>query len=363
MFIGGVEKFDEKFDALPPATHAPTINLMRVSTDQLARTLEKKLAPAWLITGDEPLLVGEAADAIRARARTEGYAGRDLFFVERNFDWSELLASSQSLSLFAERRIIELKMPSPRPGKDGGAVLAQLVADPAPDTLLLVVTGRPERDTWSTAWFKAFEKSGVVVQSWPVEIGQLPQWIVARAGRHGLAIEPDAAQLLAERVEGNLLAAHQEIEKLALLHAGGTVCADDVLAAVANSARYDVYQLGEAALDGDAARSLRILEGLRAEGAEPALVLWALCRELRALAEARRNPGAAAGYGRQAERRAALLARALHRTASQPLAPHFIEAGRIDRQVKGLGQGDPWTGLTGLVATLAGVLLPEAPAA
>jgi len=335
---------------------------MRITTDKLLRTLEKTLAPAWLVAGDEPLLVGEAADAIRARARAEGYTGRDLFFVERSFDWSDLLASSQSMSLFAERRIIELKMPSPRPGKEGGAVLAQLVTDPAPDTLLLVVTGRPERETWSTAWFKAFEKNGVVVQSWPVEIGQLPQWIVARAGTHGLAIEPEGARLLAERIEGNLLAAHQEIEKLALLHTGGTVSAEVVLAAVANSARYDLFQLGEAALDGDAPRSLRILEGLRAEGAEPALVLWALCRELRALAEARFNPGAAAGYGRQVERRAALLARALRRTASEPLAPHFVAAGRIDRQIKGLGRGDPWTGLTGLTAALAGVQLPEAPA-
>jgi DNA polymerase-3 subunit delta len=336
---------------------------MRVSTDQLARTLEKKLAPVWLVIGDQPLLVGEAADAIRARARAEGYTGRDLFFVDRNFDWSELLASAQSLSLFAERRIIELKMPTPRPGKDGGTVLAQLVTDPAPDTLLLVVTGRPERDTWSSAWFKAFEKNGVVVRSWPVEIGQLPQWIIARAGRHGLTIEPDGAQLLAERVEGNLLAAHQEIEKLALLHAGGTVSVDDVLAAVANSARYDVYQLGEAALDGDAERSLRILDGLRAEGAEPALVLWALCRDLRALAEARADPGAAPGYGHQAERRAALLERALRRTVGQPLGPHFIAAGGVDRQIKGLGQGNPWTGLTALVAAFSGVAFPEAPAA
>jgi DNA polymerase-3 subunit delta len=242
-------------------------------------------------------------------------------------------------------------------------VLAQLVSDPAPDTLLLVVAGRPERDTRSTAWFKAFEKYGVVVQSWPVEIDRLPQWIITRASRHGLAIKPDGAQLLAERVEGNLLAAHQEIEKLALLHAGGTVSIDDVLAAVANSARYDIYQLGEAALDGDAERSLRILDGLRAEGAEPALVLWALCRDLRALAEARADPGAAAGYGHQAERRAALLKRASRRTEGQPLWPQFIAAGRIDRQIKGLGHGDPWTGLTGLVAAFAGVAFPEAPAA
>jgi DNA polymerase-3 subunit delta len=336
---------------------------MRISTDRLAGTLEKKLPPAWLVIGDQPLLVGEAADAIRMRARVEGYAGRELFFVERSFDWSSLLAATQSLSLFSERRIIELKMPSPRPGQDGGTVLAQLASDPAPDTILLVVTGRPERDTWSAAWFRAFEKNGVVVQALPVEIGRLPQWIISRAGKHGIAIDPEGARLLAERVEGNLLAAHQEIEKLALLHAGGTVGVAEVLGAVANSARYDVYQLGEAALEGDPARSLRILEGLRAEGVEPALVLWALCRELRVLAEARRNPGAAAGHGRQAERRAELLTRALRRTAGRPLAPHFIDAGRVDRQIKGLGRGDPWTGLTALVAAISGVGLPEAPVA
>jgi DNA polymerase-3 subunit delta len=335
---------------------------MRITTDKLSRTLDRPLAPVWLVAGDEPLLVGEAADAIRARARAAGYAGRDLFFVERGFDWSALLVESQSLSLFAERRVIELRLPNPRPGKEGGGVLAKLASDPPPDTLLLVVTGRPERETYSTAWFKAFEKTGVVVQSWPVEIGQLPQWIVARAERLGLAIDAEGAQLLAERVEGNLLAAHQEIEMLALLHPGGRAGADDVLAAVANSARYDVFQLGEAALDGDAPRSLRILQGLRAEGAEPALVLWALCRELRALAAARRDPASAPVYGRQAEQRAALLARATRRTAGRTLAPLFTGAGQIDRQIKGLRQGDPWTALTGLVAELAGVALPAAPA-
>src|SRR3972149_2780818 len=275
---------------------------MRINTDQLPRTLEKTLAPVWLVAGDEPLLIGEAADAIRARARAAGYSGRDMFFVERYFEWSELLASTQALSLFAERRIIEVRMPSPRPGKEGGAVLAKLVADPAPDTLLL-----------------------------------------------------------AERVEGNLLAAHQEIEKLALSHAGGEVTTEDVLDAVANSARYDVFQLGEAALDGDASRSLRILTGLRTEGAEPALVLWALCRDLRALAERRRNPDAAPGHGRQAERRAALIARAVERNAGQSLAPFFISAGRVDRQIKGLRRGDPWTGFTGLGAAFSGVALPETP--
>ena len=335
---------------------------MRINTDQVSRTLEKGLSPVWLIVGDEILLTGEAADAVRARARAEGYAGRELFVTDRSFDWPDLLASARSLSLFAERRIIEIRMPSPRPGKEGGAALAQLAADPGPDTLLLVVTTRPEKETWSSAWFKAFDKHGVVVQAWPVEIGRLPQWISGRAARHGLSFERDAALLLAERVEGNLLAAHQEIEKLALLHAGGRIGAEEVQAAVANSARYDVFQLGEAALDGDVPRSIRILDGLRAEGAEPLLVLWAICRELRALADARAGTERPA-YGAQAERRATLLKEAARRTAGQALEPLFAAAARVDRQIKGFAKGEPWTSLTGLVAALAGARLPVAPAA
>jgi DNA polymerase-3 subunit delta len=229
---------------------------MRITTDRLARTLDQSPANAWLIAGGEPLLVGEAADAIRARARAAGFSGRELFTTDRSFDWRELLASCQSLSLFSERRIIEVRMPSPRPGKEGGAILARLAADPPPDTLLLVMTTRPEGETYATAWFKSFEKHGHVVLAWPVEIGRLPRWITERATRHGLVLETEAAALLAERVEGNLLAAHQEIEKLALLHPHSRLTVEDVQAAVSNSARYDVFQLGEAALEGDAARSL-----------------------------------------------------------------------------------------------------------
>jgi len=335
---------------------------MRINTEDVARTLERKLAPAWLIAGDEPLLTGEAADAVRARARRDGYTGREVFHAERSFDWPDLQAACRTLSLFSERRIIELRMAAPRPGKEGGELLARLAADPPPDTLLLVSCGKAARETYATAWFKAFEKHGVVVQSWPVEIGRLPQWIRERAARHGLALEPDAAALLAERVEGNLLAAHQEIEKLALQHAGGTLAALDVQAAVANSARYDVFQLGEAALEGEAARSLRILDGLRAEGTEPPLVLWALCRELRALVGARRNPDAAQGYGRQAERRATLLRRAVARTRDVALGPYFRAAARVDREIKGAARGDAWTSLTGLVAAFAAAAPPFLPA-
>jgi DNA polymerase III subunit delta len=329
---------------------------MRINTDQVARTLEKGLAPVWLIAGDEALLTGEAADLVRARARKEGYAGRDLFVTDRSFDWSEVAAAGRTLSLFSERRILEIRMPTARPGKEGGAALAALAANPGPDNLVLVITARPEKEAWSSAWLKAFEKHGVFVQSWPVEIGKLPQWITQRASKLGLALEPGVAELLAERVEGNLLAAQQEIEKLALLAPGGRVSLEGAEAAVANSARYDVYQLGEAALGGDAPRSLRILEGLRAEGAEPPLVLWALCRELRALADAR-NGIERRVYGAHAERRQELVARAAKRTARRPIGPWFAAAARIDRQFKGQSgadRGDPWTTLTALVAEIAG---------
>jgi DNA polymerase III subunit delta len=200
------------------------------------------------------------------------------------------------------------------------------------------------------------------VQAMPVEIARLPQWIAARAARLGLAFEPGAAELLAERVEGNLLAAQQEIEKLALLYPGGRLDISAVQAAVANSARYDVFQLGESALAGDAARSLRILEGLRAEGAEPPLVLWALLRELRALAAVRSGVERKV-YGAMAERHEELVRRAARRTAGQPVEPWFAAAARVDRQVKGQdgpGGGDAWTTLTGLVASISGVRQPPA---
>jgi DNA polymerase-3 subunit delta len=335
------------------------LKFMRIQAEQVARTLEKGLAQAWLIAGDEALLTGEAADAVRARAREQGFTGRDLFVTDRGFDWPALGAASRTLSLFAERRILEIRMPTPRPGTEGGALLAKLAADPGPDNLLLVVTSRPEKETWSSAWFKSFEKHGVFVQATTVEIARLPQWIGERGARLGLSFEPAAAELLAERVEGNLLAAQQEIEKLALMQPGGRLGIDAVQAAVANSARYDIFQLGEAALAGDAARSLRILEGLRAEGAEPPLVLWALARELRALADVR-NGVARKVYGAMAERHEELVRGAARRTASQPIEPWFEAAARVDRQAKGLAGGAAWTTLTALVAAIAGAPLPTA---
>jgi DNA polymerase-3 subunit delta len=331
---------------------------MRIRPEQLARELGSPLKPAWLVAGDEPLLVGEAADAIRSRAREQGYADRETFFVEPRFDWNAVLGASQALSLFATRRVLEIRLPSPRPGTDGGKVLAGLAADPPPDTVVLVITGRLERDAFGSAWFKAFEQGGMVVQVWPVEIADLPRWVATRAAARGLQLDSAATRLLAQRVEGNLLAAHQEIEKLALIHEPGPVDEDEVAAAVANSARYDVFQLGEAALSGDAARALRILEGLRGEGTEPPVVLWLMCREVRALAAARDARGGPRVYGRQAERRAQALNAAVRRSAGQGLGPLVRQAAYVDRCIKGLGRGNPWDELGTLVAQLAGATAP-----
>jgi len=333
---------------------------LRLNADQLDRQLEGALATTWLVAGEEPLLLGEAADRIRARARQLGFTDRETFDIDRHFDWGDLLGASRSLSLFASQRLLELRMPTPRPGVAGGAVLAELASSPPPDTVVMVViSAKLERDAQSSAWFKAFEQHGRVVQAWRVEIERLPQWIAARARRHGIELDSAAAELLAGRVEGNLLAAHQEIEKLALTHGAGRLGEEDVAEAVADSARYDIFQLGEAALAGDAARSLRILGGLQAEGMEAPVVLWLLCRELRAVVAERRGSAGYRGRGPQAERRAAALGRAVRRIDGPGLRALVHQAARVDRTIKGRAGGRSWDELEALVAALAGALPPR----
>src|SRR5690606_34619335 len=220
------------------------------------------------------------ADAIRARARQEGFTERDLYVVERGFDWQALLGESRAMSLFSERKVLEIRMSNPAPGEQGAAAIIELAEQPAADTLILIITGKLDGRAQRAKWVSAVERHGLVVQIWPVDLPRLPTWIRQRLARHGLNADAEAAALLAERVEGNLLAAHQEVEKLALLRPPGPVTTEVVLEAVADSARYDVLQLGEAAMRGSTARALRILEGLRGEGIDATLVLWAVNKDL-----------------------------------------------------------------------------------
>jgi DNA polymerase-3 subunit delta len=325
---------------------------MKLSIDTLAGHLARDLTGAYLISGDEPLLVGEAADAIRRRARELQYTERQVFFVERGFDWNTLRGESQSLSLFAERRILEVRLPTGKPG-DGAEVLESMVTDPPPDQLLLVVSGKLERAALQSSWVKAFERHGAWLPVWPIDIERLPDWIARRLRKHGLEPDASAARLLAERVEGNLLAAQQEIEKLALLVRPGPLDASTLAQAVANSARYDVFQLAEAALQADAARALRILAGLRAEGVEATLALWALGRDIRALW--RRLHERTTGESRSAwQRPNPAFESAARRLRPPAVRALMAEALQVDRTIKGRRKGDPWDALERLVARLAG---------
>ena len=334
---------------------------MKISGDNLAASLARQLQTIYLVSGDEPLLVNEAADAIRATARKQGFEERELHVVERGFDWQGLIANSRSMSLFAQRKIVEIRMANAAPGEQGADAIVELAGEPSPDTLVLIITAKLDGRTQSSRWVSAVEKNGVLVQVWPIDLPRLPAWIRERLGRHKLQVDPAAASLLAERVEGNLLAAHQEIEKLALLLPPGPISAETVLDAVADSARFDVLQLGEAAMRGQTARALRILEGLRGEDVEPTLVLWAVNKDLQWIARARglMRRGQSAESAMNAlyvwRPRQNAMGQALSRMNGHTLRNLLLDAERVDRTIKGVEKGDPWLALERLVARLAGV--------
>jgi len=334
---------------------------VRISPDALPSGLGRGLRSAYLVTGSEPLLIAEASDAIRAAARAQGYAEREVHFLERGFDWNALLADAANLSLFASRRLIELKI-GPTPDAESGRALAGLAERPPEDTVLLV-SGELEYKTLKTAWVGAFEKHGVLVVSQPVGRPALPGWIRERLGRKGVTIEPAAAELLADRVEGNLLAAQQEVERIALLMPGTQLDVGQVAELVADSARYDVFELAAAAFSGQAERALRILAGLRAEGREPPLVLWALLNDLRGLSrvaqrmERERSLDDVFRSEQIWSNRQGPLRAALKRLARQEIESLLLAAAQADRMAKGSLRGDAWVALESLVARIAGVRL------
>jgi len=324
---------------------------MRLVPETLARSLERGLAPAWLIAGDEPLLVGESTDAVRAAARTRGFTGREVLFIERGFDWDGLLAGLGSLSLFAERRVLELRLAQPKPGVEGSKALVAALELAPPDVLLLLITDKIPWADRSSAWVKAFEAKGACVDADQLLPEQLPGWVEGRMRRRGLVPGPDAAQLLADRCEGNLVAAHQEIEQLALQVGQGAVSVEAVAESVANSARFHVFQLGETLLAGDAPRALRILDGLAAEGEEPTLVLWCIAEELRSILQwSRESP--VKRLHRGGRRRKELLAHAHARVPRARAWALLGEAARLDAIIKGPRKDEAWGTLARIATEL-----------
>ena len=332
---------------------------MKINLNQLSTHLQHKLAPCYLVAGDEHLLVDEALDAIRSAARELGFTSRDLHVATTGFDWLQLRDSGANLSLFAEKRIVELRLPTGKPGRAGSQAIADFVGHCGGDLLFIVVTPKLDRNAQSAKWVKTLESSGVSVPVWPIDRRELPRWISERMRRAGLEPERDAVTLIANRVEGNLLAASQEIEKLRLILGEGPVTADNVSDAVANSSRFDVFKLVDAAMGGDARRALRILSGLQAEGVEPVIVVWALSRELRTLAlltdTVAQGVDLAAGMKkvRVWSSRQALVRNCIGRHKHGDFHQLLKAASQADQAAKGQVRADPWQLSTDIVVGLA----------
>jgi DNA polymerase-3 subunit delta len=344
----------------------------------LASQLARGLKPLYTVTGDEPLLAQEAADAIRAAGRQAGFSERTVFNVSgAHFDWSSVLGAAQALSLFAERQLIEIRMPGGKPGKDGGEALQRYCQALSPDVLTLVQLPRLDRQQQQSAWFAALDGAGLTVRVEPIDRLALPQWIAQRLKAQGQQVAAGeegqhTLAFFADRVEGNLLAAHQELQKLALLYPAGILSFEQVEAAVLNVARYDVFKLSEAVLGGQTARVLRMLDGLHAEGESPVLVHWALAEDIRALkrvkdAQALGQPlPVAMSANRVWGSKQRLFERVLPRLAEHQLA-HLVQAASVcDGITKGLKHPEwplePWAALRRLALMLVQAIGSTGPA-
>lgn len=321
---------------------------MKLPAEDLARHLASGLKPLYIVHGGAQLLVIEACDAIRAAARVAGYGEREVLTAEPGFKWAELRNSAQSLSLFSARKLIDLRIPSGKPGVEGAQALQDYCQQLSPDIVTLISLPKLDKTSLNSKWFAALEEHGVAIAAEEIALADLPRWIASRLKRQEQSADADTLAFLAERVEGNLLAAHQEIQKLALLFPAGHLSFEQVKDSVMDVARYDVFKLSEAMLAGDAARFARILEGLRAEGAATVLILWALAEDIRALCKVLRalqRGGNLASALRESHvwgMRQKLVEKAVRRFNPAFAERALRQAAHADKVIKGLRPGDMW---------------------
>ena len=336
---------------------------MQLRAEALDAHVGKPLAQLYVIASDEHLLALEAADKIRRAARAQGYSEREVLSVERSFKWGELLAANQALSLFGDKKLIELRIPSGKPGKDGGAALQHYAKNLSPDNLTLITLPKLDWATQKAAWVASLQQAAVYIEIPAVERAQLPNWIGVRLAAQGQSADRAGLDFIADRVEGNLLAAHQEILKLGLLHEPGKLTCEQVQDAVLNVARYDVFKLSEAMLAGDAARLGRMLEGLKGEGEALPLVLWAVAEEIRTLLKLKagmaqgRPLGALLKEYRIWGPRERMMEPALRRISLPTLEAAMQQAAQVDKMIKGLRArayaGDAWDAMLQLALKVA----------
>lgn len=323
--------------------------------------LQQGLAPVYLISGDEPLQLGEVVDAVRGAAKKAGFEAREIFSEDTGIDWNSLTVSAGSLSIFSDKKIIDLRLPSAAPGMEGSKALVSYCEQLPEETLLLISTGKLTPESLKTRWFHALEKAGVVVQVWPLEGQGLLRWLQQRMQRRGLQVDPDGVKELASRVEGNLLAAAQEIEKLFVLYGAGRISSDQIMDVVADSSRYDVFKLIDNVLAADINRIFKILHGLQAEGIAAPIVLWALTREARTLIKIKH--ALSLGQNRDIvyknhqiwEKRQQMVGSALNRLGQNDLNKLLELSAKTDRQIKGQERGDPWETLLKICMAFAQV--------
>jgi DNA polymerase III subunit delta len=322
---------------------------MRIDSEQLQQHLARGLKPLYTVFGDEPLLALEAGDRIRAAARTQGYSEREVLTVDSGFRWSELEMAASSQSLFAARRLLELRIPNGKPGTDGSSALQSFVERLPADTVTLIQLPEIDWRSQKSVWFEALQESGVAVEARVIARKALPQWLAGRLQAQGQQADRETLEFIADRVEGNLMAAYQEVQKLALLFPAGAITQEHVREAVLDVARYDVFDIGEVVVANDPARLARMLEGLKGEGTAAPLVLWALAEEIRAVGTV--VSGIAAGKPMPVVMREARIRGASHQSLIQANVRHYTaaqvedalrHAARIDCMVKGLAKGDVW---------------------
>ncbi|MFV2060157.1 MAG: DNA polymerase III subunit delta [Gammaproteobacteria bacterium] len=334
---------------------------MKIYFNKLESHLSKTLSPIYIVSGDEPFQVQQAVKLIRDKAREQGYINREVLFVEKGFDWSDFSMSNDSLSLFAEKKVLELRMPKGKPGKEGAKILLNYAENIPSDTLLLIITDKLEKATSNTKWYKSISDAGVSITVWPIEGSELRQWLISRVALRKLTITDDALLLLMDRIEGNLLAADQEIEKLSLMYPSSELTFEIVEQAVSDSARYDLFKLVDEALVGNIRHITRILYGLKAEGVTPILINWSLSREIRSLLKMKNSMESGNTLelvfrqNRVWDKRKILVKNALNRHSGLSLQALLRKANKTDRIIKGNEIGNLWDELLQLSLGIAGL--------
>ncbi|PCK08314.1 MAG: DNA polymerase III subunit delta [Alteromonadaceae bacterium] len=335
--------------------------MAKLNADKLAGACKKTLAPVYVITGDEPLLVQEACDTVRAAAKKQGFSERELYHTDSGFTWDTLIHSANSMSLFAQRKIIEIRVHNGKPGDAGAKIIREYCQNPSSDNLLLLILPKIDKRSQNSAWFKALDSSGVVVTVWPINAQTLPHWIQSRLQHAGLSVDPQGLDILCAKIEGNLLAAVQEIEKLKLIAKDGVIDAKTMGAAVMSSARYDVFSLADKALSGDYKSALTCLHGLRSEGTEPPIVLWALAREIRTITTIKESLESGKNFDMAAkscgvwDSRKGLVRQALQRLNLRQLHSLVRKASHADKSIKGMADGEVWDILLDIILSMSGI--------